>query len=123
MPNFRWDCSVDGCYKRTCLPDWSVLNDALSPCKMGDIDGLVERRGQFLVVEWKPPGRSVERAQERALEALNSLDQCTVLIVHGLSDPMDPKTVRYPFGKDKPTDLKLFQDGVRSWFEKASDRL
>jgi len=122
MPNFRWACAKNGCYKDLCLPDWSILNDALAPCRMGDLDGFVERRGHFLVVEWKPLGKSVERAQERALSALNEHERFTVLIVHGLTDPMEPKTVRYPFGKDKPTNLTEFQEGVRRWFAEASSK-
>lgn len=120
--NLRWDCDKDGCYKQLCLPKWHVLNDSLDPCKMTDLDGMVERRGKFLVVEWKAPGQSVKNAQERALNALNRLDQFTVLVVHGTSDPMDPKMVRFPFGPDKATDLERFQKGVHDWFAKASIR-
>ncbi len=120
--NLRWDCDKDGCYKRLCLPKWHVLNDALSPCRMTDLDGIVERRGRFLVVEWKAPGASVKRAQERALDELNRLDQFTVKIVHGTSDPMEPKLYRAPFGQDVPTDLANFQQRCSRWFQQASDR-
>lgn len=119
MPNLRWDCEQDGCYKQLCLPDWSVLNDALAPCKLTDIDGMCERRGKFLVVEWKRPGGSVERAQELALSRLNKLDDFTVAIVHGLINPMEPKAYREPGGKDKPTSLGDFQDFVADWKRRA----
>ena len=113
--NLRWDCSKDGCYRNLCLPKWHVFNEALDGCRLTDIDGLCERRGRFLVVEWKPPGRRVERAQELALQRLSRLHEVTALIVHGLTDPMEPKYIREPFGKDEVTSLADMQKRLARW--------
>jgi len=53
VPNLHWDCTEDGCYRQQ-LPDWSPFNDCFPRgIRIGDIDGIVEIGGRFLMLEWK----------------------------------------------------------------------
>lgn len=122
MSNLRWGCEADGCYRDE-LPDWTPFNEALAPCALGDIDGLVERRGHFLVIEWKRPGASMQRAQERALAALDALPQFTVWIVHGTVKPMAPQWLRHPNGRSQPVTLSQLQDMAHDWYRVANEAL
>lgn len=55
MPNLRWDCQKQGCYRER-LPDWTPFNDCFPRgIKISDIDGIVEIGHRFLMFEWKGP--------------------------------------------------------------------
>ena len=53
---------------------WDVITEGLWPDNPHfggtDVDGLIERHGYCLLVEWKMPGEKCPDGQERALEAL-----------------------------------------------------
>ena len=53
MPNLRWNCDDGDRYLRQ-LPDWSPFNDCFPRgIRIGDVDGIVEIGGRFLMLEWK----------------------------------------------------------------------
>jgi hypothetical protein len=64
-------------------------NEKFSP---SDIDGICERNGQFLIMEWKRPkddnyeGEKVSYGQQRLLQALAAKEGFIVIIVYGHSD-------------------------------------
>lgn len=76
------------------FPNWEPLNIAF-PGKIGigDIDGLVERNGQFLLLEKKQEGAYVHpfNGQTRTLKALHDLGNFTILYFWGPED--DPKAI------------------------------
>lgn len=57
-------------------------NPKLLPC---DIDMVIERRGRFLVAEWKREGEVFSVGQRLMLEALSRVNNFTVLYVNGAS--------------------------------------
>jgi len=76
------------------FPNWEPLNIAF-PGKIGigDIDGLVERHGQFLLLEKKQPGAFVHpfSGQTRTIKALHDLGVMTVIYFWGPED--DPTEI------------------------------
>ena len=70
---FNWDWT-DGCFGDT----------RIAPM---DVDGLVERKGNFLLFETKDVGKPVPRGQMITLEALYALGCFTVMFVYGKEKP------------------------------------
>jgi len=68
------------------LPDWTDFNECFAPSniKISDIDGVVERNGRFLLMDFKSPDvHQIPKGQSILYEAFARLDPFTVLIVHG----------------------------------------
>lgn len=66
------------------LWDWSALAGCFNGVRPTDLDGLVERRGQFLAFETKVHGpRSLPRGQAIAFEALRRTGYFTVVVIWG----------------------------------------
>lgn len=122
--NLRHTCAADGCYMDT-LWDWSPYNGVFADTgiHISDIDGLVERNGQFLVLDGKRPGRDGSRAmkngQTRAYLAMARIG-IHVIVMHG----QPPATVTHvrqwrPGGEyvpEVPATLADVVDIVASWF-------
>ena len=51
-----------------------------------NVDGILERNGQFLILEWKRPGEKVSDGQRIMLQALASKPDFIVLIIRGDTD-------------------------------------
>ena len=51
-----------------------------------DLDGIAERNGKFLILEWKRPGEKVSKGQQYMLQALAGKQDFIVLIVIGDTD-------------------------------------
>lgn len=51
-----------------------------------NIDGIAERNGKFLVMEWKRPNEKVSEGQRILLQRLASVPNFTVLIIQGNTD-------------------------------------
>jgi hypothetical protein len=98
--------------------DWACLRGCfprgISPT---DIDGLVEIKGRFLLIEAKGRGKAVGDGQRYTFNRLAGLPQWTVLVVRG--DPGRPVDVavwpRQPF----PADLERFRAVVKDWADWA----
>ena len=60
-----------------------VINDKVLP---SNIDGILERNGQFLVFEWKRKNEKISKGQEILLKALAKSKGFTVAIVCGDTD-------------------------------------
>jgi len=58
-------------------------NPNFVPC---DIDGIVERNGQFLIMEWKNPGEKLSEGQKIMLKSLAKKEGFIVLIIVGNTD-------------------------------------
>jgi len=65
-----WSC-LDGCFGRT----------RIAAC---DVDGVIEKRGNFLIIETKRPGANMKAPQRQALDRLAKLPGVWVLIMWGL---------------------------------------
>jgi len=101
------------------LWDWKVLNGCFGDSKtaVSDIDGIIERHGQFLVIEAKSAGKDIPMGQSILLSALAKLDAFKVLIVWG-----EPGHVvamaRWPGSMFDATN-ETFRSEVAAWYKKA----
>lgn len=87
----RWNCKFRGCHNVIGRPKLLALKDAL-PNKIAftDIDGAVEYRGRFLILEWKGQGADIGYAQRLFHERLTALsDKICSIVVEG-----DPQSMR-----------------------------
>jgi hypothetical protein len=126
----RWRCfektdggivERDGCFNVKKRPKLEVFHDCFTHgINFGDVDGLVERRGHFLFVEWKPPGGVVCTAQRRVHEELVKLPRVTVITAFGDAETMTVEffTVRTTSGVSRVDgDLETLKAYVACWFE------
>lgn len=51
-----------------------------------NVDGIAERNGYFLVMEWKRNGEKVSEGQKRLLQALAANPRFMVVIIYGNTD-------------------------------------
>jgi hypothetical protein len=94
--------------------DWEWTAGCFGETKITpmDIDGFVERNGQFIVFETKDVGVPVKGGQEIALKRLHSIGRFTIVIIHGKIIPETAevwypksKSVRYFSGVDEIRNL------------------
>jgi len=66
------------------LPDWTEFNDCFAPSRIriSDIDGIVERNGQFLVLDFKHPNATLNTGQRILYQQL-ARKGFTVVVVYG----------------------------------------
>lgn len=104
MSEMRWRCGDLGCFlQRRTDP---VMFDRCFPpgVAMGDLDGIVELGGQFLVVEFKRTG-VVPVGQRRMHQALIATGVFTIIIVTAVEQHVSGCTVyspKHPEGRNYP---------------------
>ena len=81
-----------------------------------DIDAMIERHGNFLVIENKHPSEEIPLGQLITLRALAKLPQFTVLVIHGY--PPD-EIVSFGFldGFQDVVDRQGIRDYVQAWWD------
>ena len=62
-------------------------------CAVSDLDGVIERNGQFLVIETKSPGAKVPMGQAIMFSALQKLDSFTVVVIYGKPEHVEKMRV------------------------------
>ena len=60
-----------------------ATNPGFVPC---DLDGIAERNGQFLIMEWKKPGEKLSEGQKIMLKSLAKKEGFIVTIIVGNTD-------------------------------------
>lgn len=130
-----WDCKEKGCYKELCVPDLTVFMDCFGRniCPT-DIDGLVECKRHFLLMEWKAHTFKVSTGQDRMLRALTSIRQYEdqkpyrfiAIVIFGQANPVEVTAWQpYKFGEPQPAvvgPLEALKDEVRAWYRWADKR-
>ena len=89
-----------------------------------NVDGIAERNGYFLVMEWKRPGEKVSEGQKRLLQALANNPKFMVVIIYGNTDNgtvIDSYWVLTTDGKPVKTGINFesFKQWYRQWYELA----
>lgn len=91
-----------------------------------NIDMLMERKGKFLLCEWKREGEEFGGGQKLLLKALAAHPDFTVLIVQGNTDNgMEVQKFwevcfnQLRFRGGSTAELKLF---IRRWYEEVEDK-
>ena len=101
MNRWKYACTQDKCYMKECVLDLTVFDRCFpSSMGMGDIDGIFERNGKFIVMEFKPSINALTQGQDRTLRALSRLPEFTVYLVIGQASTMSVSGVcRYRGGE------------------------
>jgi hypothetical protein len=89
-----------------------------------NVDGILERNGQFLILEWKRPGEKVSDGQRIMLQALASKPSFMVVIIYGNTDTetiIDSYWLLTPEGKPVKTGIgfESFKQFYRDWYALA----
>ncbi len=92
-----------------------------------DIDMIYERKGKFLVAEWKKPNEDVSGGQDILLKALAKIEEFTVIKVCGYSE--DTRLTVYDFYYLKPSGIWAYVGQgkerlttfIQNWYAKADN--
>ena len=89
-----------------------------------DLDGIAERNGYFLIMEWKRPGEKMSEGQKRLLAALASNTRFMVVVVIGNTDNGTNIQEFWQYTQDgKPfkagVGFESFKEFYRMWYELA----
>jgi len=107
----RWNCREKGkCYNQTLRPRIEEFAGCFpGKISMSDVDGIVEIRGHFLLLEWKAAGGAVTGGQRIMFEQLTALsNKVTVIVVSG--EPRLPQV----------KSIQIFRNGVGALPESCS---
>lgn len=107
--------------------DWAILDGCFGETRIKptDIDGMVERNGNFLFLETKAPGVPLPQGQEISFKRLAEHPDTVVMVVWGEQNkPMQLKVYsrKHPDGKTIDADSDTFRRFVRIWYERADKR-
>lgn len=106
------------------LWDWGMLDDCFpgTKIKVTDIDGAVERRGKFLILETKKKGVPVPVAQQIMFERFQETGLFTVVVVWGDKNQAEEMQVYYPQYKTekKAATNEDLKNVVKWWFDYAN---
>ena len=98
-----------------------ATNPGFVPC---DIDGIVERNGQFLIMEWKKPGEKLSEGQKIMLKSLAQKEGFIVTIIVGNTDDETIIESYWQITKDGEfmkcgTSFAEFKQFYRDWYTLA----
>lgn len=77
----RHRCSTDGCALERHSPNWGCLGELRGGVRPMDVDGVIERHGAFLWLEYKGPGATLSAGEWRTYTALAAQPNHTVLVI------------------------------------------
>jgi hypothetical protein len=104
--------------------DWGLLDECFqgTKIKVTDIDGFIERKGKFLVLETKQKGVTVPEGQRLMFEHMQKTGCFTVVIIWGPKNDVKEMQVYYPTHKTakKEANNADLQRVVKWWFNYAS---
>ncbi len=117
----RWECKKDGCFNLKRRPKIELFADCFpGRINFGDVDGLVEIRGSFCLLEWKGGGNHIPTGQARSFQAFTEQRLGNVVyVVCGDAEHMTVRQFcRYWNGKRlawQDADLEGIKDSIRGW--------
>ena len=119
----QWDCRRQGCFNLKKRPKIEMFADCL-PGKIAftDVDGLVEIKGNLLLLEWKDH-QALHAGQRILFERMTLLCPTTVLIVEGDAEQMTVSSIRTAWegriGPPVQADLDSLRRDIREWADWA----
>ena len=101
--------------------DFSELDGLLGNCLPSNVDMMMERKGHFLVGEWKRPNERISKGQEILLKALAKRQKFTVIIVSGDTEVEMIVHKFWKLNSDgsitlKGEGLQAFKDYLTDWY-------
>lgn len=86
----RYDCQRDGCFNKKHRPKLEQFAECFpGRVNFGDVDGLVEMGGHFLVLEWKSGPMEIPLGQRLTYAAMIDTGRFTVFLVAGNAETME----------------------------------
>lgn len=117
---------------RTVYHDFDFLKGCFGDTRImpTDVDGIVERRGRFLLMEFKPDGKAVSTGQLitlKRLKRLARLQEFTVVVVWhepcAHHEPASHTSIQImPSGKKEPVTTNGVRAFVSEWYAAADAR-
>lgn len=94
------NCERHGCFVKNLMPDWDFLKDSFrGKGRIGDIDGIIEKNGHLLILEWKSTGAPLPEGQEIMFTNATRKNLITVFVIWG--NPTTTTAER----------IRIYQDG------------
>ena len=89
-----------------------------------DLDGIAERNGHFLIMEWKRPGEKASEGQKRLLKALAANPKFMVVVIIGNTDNGTNIQEYWQYASDGKvfkagTGFESFKSFYRLWYDYA----
>jgi hypothetical protein len=116
----RWNCEQRGCFNVKKRPKIEVFSSCFERgINFGDVDGIVESRGHFLLLEWKPGPGAVGKGQALLHCAILKIHQFTLIEVHGDAETMAVSSFVVRHGTGARTvqgGLAALKSQIREWF-------
>lgn len=92
-----------------------------------NVDGICERKGKFLVMEWKREGEKVSKGQQILLQSLAAQHNFMVVVIYG---DTDDRTRIGKFYIVQPTGrcilagngFNMFKDYYKTWYDWANGK-
>lgn len=128
MAVIRHNCKATGvCYLDVYHPPIHAFDRCFGgKIEMSDIDGVVERNGYFLFMEWKKPPGNLSTGQRIMLEKLSSKAGVTCIVVSGPVHPSANTSLRvqcFKAGRLQPESKSVTLDGLRELFAQWYDNV
>lgn len=118
----RWKCDESGCFNTKRRPKIEVFKECFPRgISFGDVDGLVELRGSFCLLEWKTGANpNIPQGQHRSFLAFTEQRLGNVVyVVEGDAETMVVRRFcRYWNGKQlawKRDDLDGVKGSIKGW--------
>lgn len=101
--------------------DFGEFREVLGNRLPSNIDMVIERRGRFLIGEWKRLNEKVSKGQEILLKAMAKIPGFTVLVISGDTDTSMNVDCFYIVNKNGHCEFKgrgtqALKDYVQDWF-------
>ena len=121
----NWDCRRQGCFNRKKRLKFGVFKDCLpGNISFTDVDGLVEIKGNLLLLEWKDH-QTLSTGQRILFRRLTLFCPATVLIVEGDAESMEVSSIRFAWqgqiGQPDQADLDHLRGHIKDWADWAFD--
>jgi len=114
---------------RTVFHDFDFLKGCFGKSRImpSDIDGIVERNGNFLVMEFKPSGKKLPIGQSITFRKLAQLPKFTVVVIWHIPcemhEPKEPVSMQvFPEKDIISADVDTVRVFVKNWWEVANAR-
>lgn len=103
------------------LWDWKILKGCFGNTNIEptDVDGFIERKGSFLLIETKLPNNPVTQGQKITYDSLIKIPKFFVLIVWGKKDR--PEEAQFWDKRKIKVNLEKFRELVKRWFKYADE--
>lgn len=128
MAKLRYDCERSGCFNLKRRPKIEVFDECFpGNISFGDVDGIVEINGNFLLLEWKCNKGSLPDGQRIMHEKLTASGRrTTVILVVGDAETMEIKRIAVcsngRYGDFEPCSLSDLRARIRRWADIAYAR-